>query len=535
MAVLLRNVTLSLDQPEEQLGRLAAKILRVREDRVLGFHIVKKSLDSRRGRRPSYLYSLALDLEAEVEAALYTRKRVPIEPYVEEEPPEVSARPASEPRPVVVGAGPSGLFAAYRLAQAGTPAIVIERGEPVKERSKSWFRFLKGEPFDPESNLLFGEGGAGTYSDGKLYTRVHDVRVGELLKILIDCGAPAEIGYEAKPHIGSNRLPSIIRRLRERLIAAGTEFRFSTRVAGLHLESTRAAQRVAGVELEPGGTLAAEVVFLGLGHSARDTFRMLAERGVRMEPKPFQLGARIEHPQSVVDAMQYREAAGHPNLPPADYRLVAKRAGGDCFSFCMCPGGEILPSTEKSGFICVNGASKYKRIGEFANSGFVITIPPEKFQSRGHALDGIGWQEEIERRAAALAAHEFGAPALRLRDFLDRRLSAEIPPSSYPLPLTPAPFDEFMPSFVVEALREGLSQITTRIPLLDHPEAIITGPESRSSSPVRIVRDPETYESLNTTGLYPMGEGAGFAGGIMSAAIDGMRAVEAMLRTRSRS
>ncbi len=296
-------------------------------------------------------------------------------------------------------------------------------------------------------------------------------------------------------------------------------------MTGLRIENGR----VCGVDVEPGGTVETEHVFLGLGHSARDTIRTLHDLGVAMERKPFQLGARIEHPQHLINRMQYGpDFCAHPRLPPADYRLVARIPGGDVFSFCMCPGGVILPATEKAGSICVNGASPLGRRGRFANSGFVVTLDPTEFGDSG-PLAGIELQEQIEGRAAALAEQPFGAPALRLMDFLAGRLSTDLPESSYPLVLTPAPFEEFLPTRVLDALRRGLGDLCSRLPILRDPEAIIVGPESRSSCPVRILRDRQTLESPSAAGLYPMGEGAGHAGGIMSAAIDGMRCVEAFV------
>jgi uncharacterized FAD-dependent dehydrogenase len=317
----------------------------------------------------------------------------------------------------------------------------------------------------------------------------------------------------------------VVRRLRRRLIEGGAVFRFDSRLTGLHVEGGRAR----GVVIDGGLELESEAVFLGLGHSARDTIRGLHAAGVAMERKPFQIGARVEHPQRVVNRMQYGRFAADPRLPAADYRLVAKLPGGDVFSFCMCPGGEILPATEKPGFICVNGASPLGRGGRFANSGFVITLDPDHFGGAG-PLAGLELQERIEARAAALAGQPFGAPALRLADFLAGRTTrATLPDSSYPLPLTAAPFEEFLPAGVLGRLRRGLSELCRRFPDLDSPEALIVGPESRSSCPVRILRDPATLESPSAGGLYPMGEGAGYAGGIVSAAIDGMRCAEAYL------
>ncbi len=528
MTILLRNLPLALDHEESDLAPTAAAFLRLDAAAIEIRSIVKKSLDARRRRRPRFLYTLAIDITPEIERSLLAEDPPRVEPYRPADRVEIGTarRPVGSRPPVVVGSGPAGLFAAYRLVQAGIEPIVVERGLEVTERTRQWNSFLKGETFNPESNLLFGEGGAGTYSDGKLFTRVNDPRVGEVLEILVAHGAPREILFDAKPHIGSNLLPSVVRRLRNTLSDRGVVFRFSTRMTGLRIEHGR----VSGVDIEPGGRIDADQVFLGLGHSARDTIRALNDLGVAMERKPFQLGVRIEHPQHLINRMQYGpDFCTHSRLPPADYRLVAKIPGGDVFSFCMCPGGEILPATEKPGYICVNGASPLGRRGPFANSGFVVTLDPIEFGDGG-PLAGIELQERIEGRAAALAEHPFGAPALRLIDFLEHGLSAALPDSSYPLPLTVAPFEEFLPARVLDALRRGLDDLCTRLPILRHPEAIIVGPESRSSCPVRMVRDRLTLESNSLSGLYPMGEGAGHAGGIMSAAIDGMRCAEALIR-----
>jgi hypothetical protein len=529
MTVLLRNLALALDRDEDDLAPAAAIALGVDAGSLVVKAIVRKSLDARRRREPRFLYTVAVDLDPRLEADLLGRSPPPVEPFVPPSRVEVrTAAGAGGPPPVIVGCGPAGLFAAWRLVGAGLAPIVVERGPDVTERTRRWNRFLRGDAFDPESNLLFGEGGAGAYSDGKLYTRIRDPRVHEVLEILAASGAPKSILYDAKPHIGSNLLPSVVRRLRRRLAEDGVEFRFSTRMTGLRRDD----DRLLGVELEPGGVLETAAVFLGLGHSARESIKKLHDDGLAMERKPFQLGVRVEHPQEVINRMQYGTYCSHPLLPPADYRLVAKLPGGDVFSFCMCPGGEILPATEKPGFICVNGASPLGRRGRFANSGFVVTLEPDGFPGAG-PLAGIELQERIEARAAAVAEHPFGAPALRLVDFLAARPTTDtLPDSSYPLPLTAAPFEEFLPQSILEALRAGLTGLCRRLPILKHPEAVVVGPESRSSCPVRIVRDPATLESPSAAGLYPMGEGAGYAGGIVSAAIDGLRCAEAFLDRR---
>ncbi len=414
MTVLLRNLPLALEHGDDDLGPAAAAHLGLDPGSVHIHALVKKSLDARRRGRPRFLYTLALDLAADDERRLLAEQPPPVECFRSPQPVEIpTVRMVGSRPPVVVGAGPAGLFAAFRLVQAGFEPIIIERGLEVTERTRQWNRFLKGDAFNPESNLLFGEGGAGAYSDGKLYTRVNDPRVAEVLQILADHGAPREIVYDAKPHIGSNLLPSVIRRLRNTLRDRGAVFRFSTRMTGLIVDKGG----VRGVVLDRGEVLETGHVFLGFGHSARDTIRALHDLGIAMERKPFQIGARIEHPQSVINRMQYGKGfCTHPRLPAADYRLVAKMSGGDLFSFCMCPGGEILPATERPGVICVNGASPLGRRGRFANSGFVITLDPAEFGSGG-PLAGIELQERIEGRAAALAVQPFGGPRVASRRF----------------------------------------------------------------------------------------------------------------------
>ena len=393
----------------------------------------------------------------------------------------------------------------------------------MRARSQRWYRFLKGGPFDPEANLVFGEGGAGAFSDGKLTTRIGDPRVRKVLEAFVECGAPADTLYVAKPHLGSNKLPSIVRRLRQQLIARGTEFRFDTCLLDVEMESGR----VTGARVAD-ETLPAEILVLAIGHSARDTLRQLATHDVVMEPKPFQMGVRIEHRQSILNRQRYRHFADHPDLPAAEYQLVARHVAGDgdLFTFCMCPGGEVLLSTETEGLICVNGASRFKRIGHLANSGLVMTIEPAAWG--GDPLGGLRFQEDWESRAHEAGGGVFRAPAQRARDFLEGKRSASLPDTTYPSGLRSVPLAEVLPDFLVGALGRGLPELDHLLPIFLDADSVLIAPETRSSSPVRIMRHPETLESQTVRGLYPVGEGAGYAGGIVSAAVDGLRAAEAI-------
>ncbi|MCH8853295.1 MAG: FAD-dependent oxidoreductase [Planctomycetes bacterium] len=420
------------------------------------------------------------------------------------------------------------MFAGWQLARWGYQPIILERGQPVQTRHRDVMqKFYRQREFNPEYNLLFGAGGAGTYSDGKLYTRVNDPHGSMVLQVLYEHGASPDILIDGRPHIGSDRLPNICQRIRQRIESMGGEIRFGARVNDLSIGDD---DQVVGVELAS-GVLESEAVLLGVGHSARDTLRMLARRGVRLEAKPFQLGVRIEHPQELVDRWQYGSCAGHERLPPAHYQAVAKKAGGargDLFTFCMCPGGIILPTNESPDLVVTNGASRAGRSGRFANSGLVITVEPSEFDC--DPLLGLAYQRKWEALAFQATGGSYAVPAQRAADFLAGRNSDGQLETSYPLGGQWADLRQLLPDYLADSLMRGLRMLDRRLPGFAGEQALITAPETRASAPVRIPRSAETRESVSTPGLYPIGEGAGYAGGIMSAAIDGLKTANEIIR-----
>lgn len=544
MPLLLRNLSLSLDQPEDELPVLAAKRLRVPVSAIRSYAVVQRSIDARKQDvHFSYNIELALQEGAGRERQLLQRLHRPdvgrLE--VQEVPSPVPGREPLRERPIVVGFGPGGMFAALRLAQYGYRPIVLERGREVRRRHRDIMqRFYRERDFDPSSNLLFGEGGAGTYSDGKLYTRIHDPLCRHILEILYHHGAEPDILINSRPHIGSDRLPTICTRIRQTIETLGGEIRFECHVNDIRIDESDAApasrRRLSGIQIErTGGAPAQEWVTTGpvifaIGHSARDTIHMLARHGVRIDPKPFQLGVRIEHPQSMVDRWQFGAAAGHARLGAAEYHLVARGAAcerGDVFSFCMCPGGIILPTNETHGLIATNGASRANRSSPFANSGLVITLGPEEF--RHDALAGIDYQQRWERMAYEATGGSYEVPAQRASDYLAQRASDGTLETSYPLGGRWCDTRRLVPPVVAEALDRALIMLDRRMAGFAGPDAIITAPETRASSPFRITRDPSTREAVGIAHLYPVGEGAGYAGGIISAAVDGMKSADAII------
>jgi len=479
------------------------------------WRILKKSLDARRKSSIQWVYTIGIP-----------------EPQDEASTPAIRRR-APDPRPVVVGAGPGGLFAAYWLALHGVPPLLLEQGEPMADRVLTMARFMRHGEFDPRSNLGFGAGGAGAYSDGKLMTRIRSPHIPFIMESFVRFGAPEEIRYLANPHLGSSRIRRAIQRLIDALENLGVEVRFSSHVASISTDGDRAV----GVMLEDGSEVAASAVLLAGGHSSRALYHELQTHGVAMEFKPFAAGVRLEHPASVIDRIQLGASAGHPAIGAATYRLAhtwelegMQRA---LYSFCMCPGGFVLNAATEADGVVSNGMSNPGRRGRFSNAAMVVNVSAEDLPGDG-LLRGVTWQRSLETAVAAAANPGGGChalPAQRLVDFLARRNSDWLPRSSCPNPLWPAPLHRLLPSFLVAGLTTGLEVFARRMRGLICDEALLIGVETRTSAPVRILRDSQTRQSTSTPGLYPIGEGAGYAGGITSAAADGVASAEQLLQT----
>ncbi|WP_165248459.1 NAD(P)/FAD-dependent oxidoreductase [Paludisphaera soli] len=528
-SVKINNLRLELDDPEETLPTRAAGRLGLGPDSVLRWRILRKSLDARRADDLHFSYAMELELPADAaERALAASARagLAVQPYLAESFDWPGSGPDARPldhRPVVIGAGPAGLIAGYLLALNGYRPLVLERGRAVKDRVADVRRFDSGGAIDPESNYLFGEGGAGTFSDGKLTSRSGGPDVHRVLEILADCHGKPSILYEHRPHLGSNRLPLIVRTLRKKLEDLGGEVRFSCRVEDLDF----ADGRLRGLGTSS-GYIAADAAVLAVGHSARDTYDMLLRRGVPLLAKPFQFGVRIEQPQEQINKAQHGPREGHPALGAADYGLSVRAGGCDLFTFCMCAGGYVMPSVSEPGYFSSNGMSESRHDSPFANSGLVVTIDPAETSS--HPLAGVHFQQRYERAAYVAGGRSYAAPIQWARDFLNGRASKGTLPSSYTRSATRAmDLGPLLPEKVARALLKGLPIMDRRLDRRFLRDATLTGPESRGSSPVRIPRDPDSRQSPAVAGLYPCGEGAGYAGGIVSAAVDGLRTARSLV------
>ena len=528
----LTEVKLPLGHPPEALPEAAAERLGVAPGALMGCTIVRRAHDAR--RRSAIVMVYSLDVSVADESAVLARF---VGDHRVQPAPDTTyrfvARAQNGPRsrPVVIGAGPCGLFAGLLLAQMGLRPIILDRGKVVRERTKDTWGLWRRGVLNPESNVQFGEGGAGTFSDGKLYSQIKDPRhLGrKVLTEFVKAGAPAEILTEAHPHIGTFRLVTMVEALRTTIEALGGEYRFESKVVGLDIETGPNGRRVRGLTLEGGETLAADHVVLAIGHSARDTFAWLLDAGVHIEAKPFSIGFRIEHPQSLIDRARFGSHAGHPDLGAADYALSHACANGrTVYSFCMCPGGTVVAATSEPGRVVTNGMSQYSRKERNANAGIVVGVTPA-VDYPGHPLAGVDLQRRWESRAFLAGGATYAAPGQRVGDFLAGRpsaaLGAVVP--SYKPGVHPTDLAQCLPTFAIEAIREALPAFGRKIPGFDDPDAVLTGVETRTSSPVRITRG-RNFESLNTSGLYPAGEGAGYAGGILSAAVDGIKVAESV-------
>jgi len=572
----LSELKVPLDHSADDLRQAVLARLDLPAEALLGMEVVKRSIDAR--CRSAIQFSYSLDLELDCGAQV--RRRLAHDPQLRPSPDRtyrfVGRAPedgpgCSRPRPIVIGAGPCGYFAALLLAQMGFRPLLLERGKPVKERSADTFGFWRGQrPFDPESNVQFGEGGAGTFSDGKLYSQVRDPQHHgrKVLEELVACGANPDILHLHRPHIGTFKLATVVRGLRARIEALGGEIRFEARVVGIEttaLEPPASGnqgsrdpfvgdrmghQRVVGVRLADGTVLAAEQVVLAVGHSARDTFAMLQARGVAIEAKPFSIGLRIEHPQPLIDRARWGAFAGHPRLGAAEYKLVHHCSNGrSVYSFCMCPGGLVVAAASEPGHLVTNGMSQHSRNERNANSGIVVGLELSDLEPYGcganDPLAGVAFQRHWEAKAFALGGSTYRAPCQRVGDFLSGtqaspgnpgshgERSSPLLQASYAPGVIEANLEACLPDFAAAAIREALPAFERSIPGFSMAEALLTGVETRTSSPVRIPRG-ENLQSINTQGLYPAGEGAGYAGGILSAGIDGIKVAEAVALTRLR-
>jgi uncharacterized FAD-dependent dehydrogenase len=532
----ITELALPLDYPPDALRTAVWKRLQIRDADLLAVQLFKRSYDAR--KKSAIKFICIVDVSVRDEAAVL--KRFARDPQVKPAPdtsyhPVARAPAMLKDRPLVVGFGPGGLFAALLLAQMGFKPIVLERGRDVRRRTQDTWALWRRNILTPESNVQFGEGGAGLFSDGKLYSQIKDPKFygRKVMHEFVRAGAPEEILFVSKPHIGTFRLTGVVERMRAEITALGGEVRFESKVTDLLIEDgPNDHKTIEGVVLASGETLHSRHVVLALGHSSRDTLRMLERRKVYLEAKPFAIGFRIEHPQSMIDAARFGKFAGHPDLGAADYKLVHHASNGrSVYSFCMCPGGTVVAATSETGRVVTNGMSQYSRNERNANAGIVVGIEPLR-DYPGGPLAGVELQEALESRAFELGGGDYSAPGQLVGDFLRGAASTSLGTvtPSYTPGVKLGDLEPSLPGYAIEAIREALPEFGRQIAGFDRDDAVLTGIESRTSSPVRITRGAETFQSLNVRGLYPCGEGAGYAGGILSAGVDGIKVAEAVAR-----
>ncbi len=517
----LRDISLPPEHNAHQLQFEAAQMLHISNSKIRQLRIVRRSVDARKKPEVKIIYTIDVGVEGNEKKILRQSgcKRASLAPVSYYAPPKPSTPP--EKRPVVIGFGPAGMFAALILSMAGWKPLVLERGEDALSRHKAVEHFFETGELDPRSNVQFGEGGAGTFSDGKLNTGVNNPRIGWILEQFVKAGAREDILYDAKPHVGTDVLLTVVQNLRQRIEQLGGEVRFRTQVTGLQVENNQ----LTGVELADGTVIPCHSAVLAIGHSARDTFQMLQDKGVPMEPKPFAMGVRIEHKQHSIDLAQYGQE--NPALPSADYKLAEHLEEGTVYTFCMCPGGYVVAAASEDGRVVTNGMSYADRDGENANAALLVTVNPAQFPYQG-PLGGMQWQREIEEAAYNLTG-SYRAPAQKVGDFL-AGVASTGPGSVHPTyrpGVAWCDLHQVLPGLIADSLAQALPRLNQKLSGFSNPDAVLTAPETRSSSPVRIVRDESRQSAIR--GLYPTGEGAGYAGGIMSAAIDGIVTAEAIL------
>ncbi len=541
----LTNITLDLNHQPEQLQQAIVAKLAIDDQQLVDFTVFKRGYDARNNKNISLIYTLDVNttINEQLLAVFSKDPQVKRSPDTEYKFVAQASQQTTEQRarPVVIGFGPCGLFTALLLAQMGFKPIVLERGKEVRQRTKDTFGFWRKKNLNTESNVQFGEGGAGTFSDGKLYSQVKDPKHygRKVLQEFVNAGAPAEILYVSKPHIGTFKLVTMVEQMRAEIIALGGEIRFQQRVDNIDFSEVNGNKQVTGLTLASGEKIATKHIALAVGHSARDTFSMLVNNGVYVKAKPFSVGFRIEHQQTVIDQARFGQHAGHPILGAADYKLVHHcKNGRSVYSFCMCPGGTVVAAASEEGRLVTNGMSQYSRHERNANSAIVVGIEPADYHygsdvpnaEADNVLAGVEFQRRLEERAYQLGGANYDAPVQLVGDFIAGRKSGEhgeVTPSYTP-GVKYCDLAEILPSYANEAIREALPEFEKKIKGFAMADATLTAVETRTSSPIQITRDKQTLESVNVDGLYPAGEGAGYAGGILSAGIDGIKVAEAM-------
>ena len=535
----LTNVKLPLNHQPEELEQAILATLNITAEQLTSFTVFKRGYDARKKSKIILMYTLDVDTTKNAELIIEHAKNQNIKASPDTSYKFVGHAPENlTERPVVIGMGPCGLFAGLILAQMGFKPIILERGKEVRQRTKDTFGFWRKKILNTESNVQFGEGGAGTFSDGKLYSQVKDPKhySRKVLHEFVDAGAPDEILYVSKPHIGTFKLVTMVEQMRAEIHRLGGEVRFEQRVDDIHFDKADDSDQmqVTGLTLATGEVIETKHIALAIGHSARDTFAMLHEKGVFIKAKPFSIGFRIEHEQSVIDDARFGENAGNPILGAADYKLVHHcKNGRSVYSFCMCPGGTVVAAASEEGRLVTNGMSQYSRHERNANSAIVVGISPEDYDENGstdNVLAGIEFQRRLEETAFKLGGENYDAPVQLVGDFLAGRKSGEhgVVEPSYKPGVKYCDLSETLPDYAIEAIREALPAFERKIKGFSMADATLTAVETRTSSPINITRDKESFESINTKGLYPAGEGAGYAGGILSAGIDGIKVAEAM-------